>query len=452
MFDSVYDVLVVLILAIVCVGLGFVSGYWLATKRLNGDRQEELLRLQHERDTLRQSLHDAEISLRESLARESARASELDKQVRDFKQELDAMHVAEKARIEQENAKETERQAREHQRKLALQEEQAKVLTALEPVKEHLQDLRKRVTSIEENRQREMGQLGMQLKALGEQQQQLDAHTTTLVSVLKDNRVRGSWGEVQLRNIVESAGLLARVDFDEQVSLQTLDGENIRPDMVIHLPNNKFIPVDAKVPFTEYQAACALQDARDVHDVELRETHLKNHAHAVRDHVRKLSNKEYWKAFDLSPEFVIAFIPNDTILQAALQYDPTLIDDAFAHRVALTTPVTLWSVLKTVAYSWQQEGLSHEAQQLFTLTKTLYERFSAVGNHAAALGKNLSRAVASYNKFASSLESRLLVTARKINTMDGAKVIGSVDQIDPEAANVYQLSSPELLGDVVVEE
>ena len=317
------------------------------------------------------------------------------------------------------------------------------MLSALAPLQKNLDELQQKVSNIEEGRKHEMGVLGEQLKGLGEQQARLDRETSSLSAALRNNKVRGAWGEAQLRNIVESAGLLEHVDFDTQVVMTGVDGKTLRPDMIVHLPGGKTIPIDAKVPYADYQRACMIPETAGPEDLERRDELLRSHAKALREHVRALGDKAYWSACDTAPDFVIAFIPNEALLQAAMEADPTLMDDAFARKVALTSQVTLWAVLKSVAYAWQQQSLTDDAKTLFALSRELYERFAVLGERANTLGTALTRTVTTYNKNTSTLESRVLVTARKLQRVDQRKVIGTVDMIAPEKGDIRELSAPE---------
>ncbi len=255
--------------------------------------------------------------------------------------------------------------------------------------------------------------------------------------------MRGAWGEAQLRNIVESAGLLEHVDFDTQVVVTDSEGRTQRPDMIIHMPGGKTIPIDSKAPYADYQRACEIPDTASPEELERKDELLRAHAKAVREHVKTLGNKAYWNAFPDAPDFVIAFIPNESLLQAALETDPTLMDDAFAQKVALTSPITLWAVLKSVAYAWQQQSLTDDAKMLFDLSRELYERFAVLGERATKLGNSITKTVSAYNAFAASLESRVLVTARKLQRVDQSKVIESVNMIAPEKADIRELTAPE---------
>jgi DNA recombination protein RmuC len=345
-------------------------------------------------------------------------------------------------------AQEAARAEEKRKADLAQQGEQSKVLQALTPVQKNLGDLAAKVTQIEESRKQDSGTLAQQLKSLGEQQLRLSKETDALTGMLNNNKARGAWGEAQLRNIVESAGLLEHVDFDVQVSVSgsdqnTANESTVRPDMVIHLPGGKSIPIDSKVPFSDYMRACEISDTASPFELEQKKRLLENHAKAIRNHVQTLSDKKYWEAFETAPDFVIAFIPNESILQAALEVDPELFDYAFARKVALTSPVTLWAVLKSVAYAWQQQSLTADAKKLFELSRELYGRFSTLGSRAVALGSSISRSVKAYNDFATTLESRVLVSARKLQKIDEKK-IEEVTQISPESADIHELTAAEL--------
>ncbi|MDN6622249.1 MAG: DNA recombination protein RmuC, partial [Bifidobacterium crudilactis] len=344
--------------------------------------------------------------------------------------------------LEQERNREESRK-REQQQRQGMQE-QSKVLSALSPVQQNLEALQRKVAQIEEGRKHEMGMLGEQLKGLGDQQTRLDKETSSLASALRNNKIRGAWGEAQLKNIVESAGLLEHVDFDTQVVVSDGDGHIQRPDMIVHLPGGKTIPIDAKAPYANYQRACEIPETAPQDELLRRSALLKSHAKDLREHVKTLGDKAYWNAFDTAPDFVVAFIPNESLLQAALEADPTLMDDAFAQKVALTSPVTLWAVLKSVAYAWQQQSLTDDAKTLFTLSKELYGRFVVLGGRANALGKAITKSVGAYNQFASSLESRVLVTARRLQKLDQSKIIEEVGLIDSEQANIRELTAPEV--------
>lgn len=372
------------------------------------------------------------------------KAEQLAERLKFVEAELAKAQQAEQVRVNREEQLRAEREERERLNREKTLKEQGKVLEALAPVKDNLEALKNKVSQIEEGRKQEMGVLSTQLKGLSEQQTRLDRETSSLSAALRNNKIRGAWGEAQLKNIVESAGLLEHVDFDTQVVVTGVNGEQQRPDMVVHLPGGKTIPVDAKVPYADYQRACEIPDSASDEELARRSEILKAHAKALREHVRVLGAKAYWQAFETAPDFVVAFIPSEALLQAALEADPTLMDDAFAQKVALTSPVTLWAVLKSVAYAWQQQSLTDDAKELFDLSRELYDRFAVLGENASKLGISLAKTVSAYNKFASSLESRVLVTARKLQKLDQSKVIASIDLIDSDKADVKELSAPEV--------
>ena len=440
MFDN--PVVVVMILAAVAV-LGAVAGFFAGRSKgqemARDAKVSDLNEARAQIEANRQDIGD----LTTSLARSRAQNEGLAQQLTYVKSQLAQAQQAERMRVEREReraAEESERRRDEEERKL---QEQGKVLSALAPVQKNLDALQEKVSQIEEGRKREMGALGEQLKGLGEQQARLDKETSSLSAALRNNKVRGAWGEAQLRNIVESAGLLEHVDFDTQVVVADSEGSTQRPDMIIHMPGGKTIPIDSKAPYADYQRACEIPDTASPEELERKDELLRAHAKAVREHVKTLGNKAYWNAFPDAPDFVIAFIPNESLLQAALETDPTLMDDAFAQKVALTSPITLWAVLKSVAYAWQQQSLTDDAKMLFDLSRELYERFAVLGERATKLGNSITKTVSAYNAFAASLESRVLVTARKLQRVDQSKVIESVNMIAPEKADIRELTAPE---------
>ena len=230
------------------------------------------------------------------------------------------------------------------------------------------------------------------------------------------------------------------MDFETQF---VIDGGSKRPDMVIKLPGGKFIPVDAKTPYSDYSKACQIPDSAT--GIERREKSelLANHAKAVRAHVDELAKRDYQSSLPDAPDFTIAFIPSDAVLQAALEADPRLLDYAFSHNVALCSPVTLWAVLKSVAHAWQQQGLTNEAKELFDDVKELYKRLATMGGNIEKLGKSVTGVVRDYNAFVGSLEGRVLPQVRRIQRIDISKVADPAIQLDPEKTNVRELTAAE---------
>ena len=440
MFDNpVFVVILLVVVAALGAAAGFFAGRAKGQEMARDAKTADLNEAKAQIEADRQEISE----LSTAVTQYRTQAEGLAQQLTYLKSQLAQAQRAEQERVEREReraAAEVERKQAENERKL---QEQSKVLSALAPVQKNLDALQQKVSQIEEGRKREMGALGEQLKGLGEQQARLDRETNALSSALRNNKVRGAWGEAQLRNIVESAGLLEHVDFDTQVVVTDADGRTQRPDMIIHMPGGKTIPIDAKAPYADYQKACEIPDTATPEELARKSELLHAHAKAVREHVKTLGDKAYWNAFADAPDFVIAFIPNESLLQAALETDPTLMDDAFARKVALTSPITLWAVLKSVAYAWQQQSLTDDAKMLFDLSRELYERFAVLGDRATKLGSAITKTVGAYNAFASSLESRVLVTARKLQRVDQSRIIEPVNMIAPEKADVRELNAPE---------
>ena len=317
---------------------------------------------------------------------------------------------------------------------------ESRVLQALTPVQETLRTMQQKVNDLEHQRALQHGELSEQLRSATESEERLRSTAESLASALRSNSTRGVWGETQLRNVVQAAGLIERVDFDVQSSIHSDAGAG-RPDMVIHLPGGKNIAVDAKVPFAAYLEASAIAVTATGEEGARREAFLKQHVRAVRAHIDALASKAYWAGLDASPELVIAFIPSESLVSSAMEADPGIMDYAFSKKVALASPVTLWSVLKTVAFSWQQDVLTEDAKRLFDLGKDLYSRLSTLSEHADKLRRSIDSTVNSYNQFANSLETRVFVTARKLNALDESKVLGEPVLIEGTAK---QLTAVEL--------
>lgn len=285
----------------------------------------------------------------------------------------------------------------------------AQVIKTLSPVVEHLRSMQSKVDDLEKARVAQHTELAAQIRHTQASVEESRKAATTLASVLKDNAVRGAWGETQLRTLVETAGLLNRVDFELQHTMEADSGSR-RPDMVINLPGGKQMAIDAKVPYNAFMDA-----QREGIDPEVRQRHLEAHARKVRGHVDVLSRKGYWTGLSISPEFTVAFIPNEQLLNAALDVDPSLMEHAFSQGIVLATPANLWGLLKTVAFTWKQEALTEDAQHLFELGQVLYRRILKLAEHVDKLGRSIQRSVKDYNAFTGSLERSVLPAARKLD-------------------------------------
>ncbi|SIS06662.1 DNA recombination protein RmuC [Microbacterium sp. RURRCA19A] len=318
------------------------------------------------------------------------------------------------------------------------------VLRALDPVRETLDTMQRKVDGLERDRVEQYSALGEQLRLSREADEALRATTEALASAMRSGSTRGVWGETQLRRVVEAAGLTRHVDFDVQSSI-TSDAGAGRPDMVVRLPGGKALAVDAKVPLDAFLQASAIAVTAAGDEGARRSALLSKHAKAVRAHVDALARKTYWAGLTTSPEFVICFLPSESLLSAALDDDPTLLEYAFARRVALASPVNLWAVLKTVAFTWTQQDVSDEARTLFALGTELYDRIGVLAGHAGDLRRALERTVDSYNRFAGSLESRVLVSARKFPGIDETKLDAVVAPTALESSP-RRWTAPELLA------
>jgi DNA recombination protein RmuC len=334
----------------------------------------------------------------------------------------------------------SERHRAEQRAQAERDQAEGKVLEALAPVRASLQEMQQKVTELEAQRSHQHGELTQQLKSATESEERLRSTAESLASALRSNSTRGVWGETQLRSVVEAAGLLERVDFDVQSSI-TSDAGAGRPDMIVHLPGGKSIALDAKVPFNAFLEASRIPATATGVEGAQRDAFLKQHVKAVRDHIVALGSKSYWAGLDASPELVIAFIPSESLVSSAMEADPSIMEFAFSKRVALASPVTLWSVLKTVAFSWQQDVLTQDAKVLFDLSRELYSRLATTASHIEKLGRSLERTVKDYNGFVGSLERQVFPTARKLNALDESKVIGPLTAIDdsPRALAAFEL-------------
>lgn len=306
-----------------------------------------------------------------------------------------------------------------------LEQREKAVENLVKPIRESLEKADQHIRSIEKERQEAFGSLSRHLELMANTQQQLQGETRNLVKALSRPEIRGQWGELTLKRLAELAGMIEHCDFDQQRSVDSDEGKQ-RPDMVVRMPGGREIIVDAKAPMDGYLGAV------EASDENTRVQEIRRHARNVRDRVRELSGKRYWKQFPRSPDFVVLFIPGDQFLSAALEVDPQLLEDAMADRIVLATPSSLVALLRAVAYGWRQESLAENAEQIRIVGEDLYERLGTFADHLGKLGISLNRSVESYNKAVGSFDSRVLPGARKFKDMgiQEKKELPEPDQIE----------------------
>lgn len=322
------------------------------------------------------------------------------------------------------------------QAKGELEKRKTAIENLITPVRESLGKFEMRIGEIEKIREGAYSELKEQVRALGEGQLGLQRETASLVRALRQPTGRGQWGEIQLKRVVELAGMQEHCDFETQTTTTSDEGKRLRPDLVVRLPGGKTIVVDSKTPMDAYL------DAIEATDDSVRQQALDNHARQVRTHIQQLSSKNYTAQFDQAPEFTVLFLPSESFFSAALQSDPGLIEKGVDLGVILATPTTLIALLRAVAYGWRQEAVAQNAREISALGKVLHERLGVLASHFAKLGNSLKGAVENYNRTVGSLETRVLPSARKFEELKAVPEAASIDTLEPVDSQPRELQSP----------
>lgn len=310
--------------------------------------------------------------------------------------------------------------------------------TLVQPLREALTKVDTKLNDVERGRASSQAQLSEQLRSLVVAQQSLHAETSKLARALRSPNVRGQWGEIQLRRVLESAGLVEGTHFDIKETTQTEQGR-LTPDVIVKLPGGKNVIVDAKVALSAYL------DAMEAPDDSARDLKLKDHARQMKDHINRLANKSYWAHFQPAPDLVVMFVPGEALLSAAMQHDPTLLDFSMGRGVMLASPLSLIALLKAIAFGWQQDTIAKNAQEISELGRSLYDRIAKLAEHFESVGRSLAKSVQCYNQAVGTLETRVLVTARRLKDkgVTGSEEFREIETIDQTPR---MLGAPELVG------
>jgi DNA recombination protein RmuC len=320
-----------------------------------------------------------------------------------------------------------------------LNKRQQAVEQLVAPLKEQLGRVDAQLVKLDQDRRESRGRLESQLRRLAESGEKLRTETGALVTALRKPNTRGQWGQMQLRNVVELSGMVMHCDFVEQVALGGMDSGSLRPDLIVSLPGGKRVIVDAKAPLQ------GVLDAYEARDESERERHLRDHARLLRKHVRALADKQYWAELDSAPDFVVMFLPGEHLYGAALEVDPTLIEDAMARSVLIATPTTLLAILRAVAYGWQQERVAESAQAVSELGRELHGRLVKLSELLGTLGTRLNSAVRAYNDTIGSYEARVLPGARRFVDHGAAATGRELPALEHVTLNARSVHAPELV-------
>lgn len=412
---------VTLLIAVLTLGAGLCMGLALGRSRVVAQRGErdalraERDRLCSERNAIEERSRTAEAELARAealLETEQQRCADRDRDEQRLREAFEALSADVLRRNSEAFVTLAESRLKQAttEAKGDLSQRQQAIETMVGPLRETLGKVENQLRTVEKDREGAYRALLQQVGTMRESSDQLRQETRHLVTALRAPQVRGRWGELQLRRVVEAAGMVEHCDFEEQ-STSTTDEGVLRPDLVVRLAGGKNVVVDSKVAFAGYL------EAMEARDEATRENRLRAHARHMRDHIDRLAAKAYWQRFDPAPEFVVLFVPADPFLSAALEKEPALLEYAFDKNVVIATPSTLIALLRTVAYTWRQEALARGAQRVLALGRELHNRLATMGSHVDSVGKALNNAVVKYNQAVSSLESRVLVTARRFAEM-----------------------------------
>jgi DNA recombination protein RmuC len=319
-----------------------------------------------------------------------------------------------------------------------LAKREAAVKQLVEPMSKALDEVKRQTSEADKARAEGQSALAQQVRQMVEASEKLDKKTSDFINTLRRSDVRGNWGEVQLRRVVELAGMINHVDFEEQENVRDAEGKNLRPDMTVKLAGGRSIVVDSKV------ALSALLEAFETDDEVVRAERLLVHARHVKKHVDDLSGKKYWEQFASAPEFVVMFVPSEAFYQSAIEQDPALQEYAFSRNVVIATPTTLVAMLRTVAHAWKEDALAKNAQQVLASGKELFDRLVTMGGHLARVGKSLDAASKAYNATVASMETRVLVSARKFGEMQ--HISAELPEVERVESDIRLIAAPDLVA------